>query len=55
MKDGEHIRFVVNRTHDGQPLAGKIRSAWEGILEDQVRREDLWCLIMSRVTSHQGP
>ncbi|WGR95727.1 MULTISPECIES: hypothetical protein [unclassified Bradyrhizobium] len=34
MKDGEEIRFVVNRMHDGQPLAGKIRSAWEGILED---------------------
>jgi hypothetical protein len=34
MKDGEQIRFVVNRMTDGQPLAGKIRSAWEGILED---------------------
>jgi integrase len=34
MKDGEQIHFIVNRTHDGQPLAGKIRSAWEGILED---------------------
>jgi integrase len=30
----EEIRFVVHRMHDGQPLAGKIRSAWEGILED---------------------
>jgi hypothetical protein len=29
MKDGEQIRFVVNRTHDGRPLAGKIRSAWK--------------------------
>ena len=29
MKDGEQIRFVVNRMHDGQPLAGKIRSAWK--------------------------
>ena len=26
MKDGEQIRFVVNRMHDGQALAGKIRS-----------------------------
>jgi integrase len=34
MRESEEIRFVVNRTHDGQPLAGKIRSAWEGILED---------------------
>jgi hypothetical protein len=34
MKNGEQIRFVVNRMNDGQPLAGKIRSAWEGILED---------------------
>jgi integrase len=34
MKDGEEIGYVVNRMHDGQPLAGKIRSAWEGILED---------------------
>jgi hypothetical protein len=24
---GEEIAFVVNRTHDGRPLAGKIRSA----------------------------
>jgi hypothetical protein len=29
--DGEEIRFVVNRMNDGRPLAGKIRSAWEGI------------------------
>ncbi|MCC8942808.1 hypothetical protein H8A97_42655, partial [Bradyrhizobium sp. Arg62] len=34
MKHDEEIRFVVNRIYDGQPLAGKIRSAWEGILED---------------------
>jgi integrase len=34
MMDDEQIRFVVNRVQDGQPLAGKIRSAWEGILED---------------------
>jgi hypothetical protein len=34
LENGEQIRFVVNRMHDGQPLAGKIRSAWEGILED---------------------
>jgi hypothetical protein len=27
MKAGEEIKFVVNRTHDGAPLAGKIRSA----------------------------
>lgn len=34
MKEGEEIGFVVNRMHDGPPLAGKIRPAWEGILED---------------------
>ena len=27
--------------HDGQPLAGKIRSAWEGILEDAGLDEDV--------------
>ena len=41
MKDGEQIRFVVNRTHDGQLLAGKIRSAWEGILEDTGLGDDV--------------
>ena len=41
MKMGEEIRFVVNRTHDGAPLAGKIRSAWEGILEDAALGEDV--------------
>jgi integrase len=41
MKDGEQIRFVVNRMHDGQALAGKIRSAWEGILEDAGLRDDV--------------
>jgi hypothetical protein len=32
---------VVNRTNDGAPLAGKIRSAWEGILEDAGLGEDV--------------
>jgi integrase len=32
---------VVNRTHDGAPLAGKIRSAWDGILEDAGLGEDV--------------
>jgi hypothetical protein len=41
MKDGEQIRFVVNRMHDGQPLAGKIQSAWEGILEDAALGDDM--------------
>lgn len=41
MKTGEEIRFVVNRMHDGKPLAGKIRSAWEGILEDAGLGEDV--------------
>jgi integrase len=41
MEDGEQIRFIVHRTHDGQPLAGKIRSAWEGILEDAGLHEDV--------------
>jgi len=41
MKDGEQIRSVVNRTHDGQPIAGKIRSAWEGILEDAGLGDDV--------------
>ena len=34
LDENEEIRFIVHRTHDGQALAGKIRSAWEGILED---------------------
>jgi integrase len=38
---GEEIRFVVNRMHDGRMLAGKIRSAWEGILEDAGLGEDV--------------
>ncbi len=37
----EEIRFVVNRMNDGQPLAGKIRSAWEGILEDAALGDDV--------------
>ncbi|MFK4398168.1 site-specific integrase [Bradyrhizobium elkanii] len=41
MRDGEQIRFVVNRLHDGQPLAGKIRSAWNGILEDAGLGDDV--------------
>jgi integrase len=41
MEDGDQIRFIVHRTHDGQPLAGKIRSAWEGILEDAGLDEDV--------------
>jgi integrase len=41
MKEGEEIRFVVNRMHDGPPIAGKIRSAWEGILEDAGLGEDV--------------
>lgn len=41
LKAGEEIRFVVNRIHDGKPLAGKIRSAWEGILEDAGLGEDV--------------
>nr|WP_256469726.1 MULTISPECIES: tyrosine-type recombinase/integrase [unclassified Bradyrhizobium] len=41
MREGEQIRFVVNRMHDGQPLAGKIRSAWEGILEDAGLGDDV--------------
>jgi integrase len=41
MKHGEEIMFVVNRTTDGAPLAGKIRSAWEGILEDACLGDDV--------------
>lgn len=41
MKEGEEIRLIVNRMHDGPPLAGKIRSAWEGILEDADLGEDV--------------
>ncbi len=41
MEEGEQIRFVVNRMHDGQSLAGKIRSAWEGILEDAGLGDDV--------------
>jgi integrase len=41
LENGEQIRFVVNRINDGQPLAGKIRSAWEGILQDAGLGEDV--------------
>jgi integrase len=41
LKDGDQIRFVVNRVHDGQALAGKIRSAWDGILEDAGLGDDV--------------
>lgn len=41
MQASDLIRFVVNRVHDGQPLAGKIRSAWEGILEDAGLGDDV--------------
>jgi integrase len=41
LKNGEQIQFVVNRVNDGQPLAGKIRSAWEGILEDAGLGDDV--------------
>jgi integrase len=41
LADGEEIKFVVNRMHDGQMLAGKIRSAWDGILEDAGLGEDV--------------
>ncbi|WP_022720577.1 tyrosine-type recombinase/integrase [Rhodopseudomonas sp. B29] len=41
MQANDLIRFVVNRVHDGQPLAGKIRSAWEGILEDAGLGDDV--------------
>ena len=41
LKDGEEIRFIVHRMHDRQPLAGKIRSAWEGILLDTGLDEDV--------------
>ena len=41
LEDGEEIRYVVNRMHDGRPLAGKIRSAWERILEDAGLGQDV--------------
>lgn len=41
MDDNDEIRFIVHRMHDGQPLAGKIRSAWEGMLEDAGLDEDV--------------
>jgi len=41
LENGDQIRFVVNRINDGQPLAGKIRSAWEGILQDAGLGEDV--------------
>jgi hypothetical protein len=37
----KEIRFVVNRTHDGQPLSGKMRTAWDGILRDACPGEDV--------------
>jgi hypothetical protein len=39
--ENDAIRFVIHRTHDGQPLAGKIRSAWEGLLEDAALGADV--------------
>jgi hypothetical protein len=39
-RDGANL-FVVNRMHDGQLLAGKIRTAWEGILEDAGLGDDV--------------
>lgn len=41
LDNGEQIQFVVNRVNDGQPLAGKIRSAWEGILHDAGLGDDV--------------
>lgn len=41
LEKGDQIRFVVNRMQDGQPLAGKIRSAWAGILEDAGPGDDV--------------
>jgi len=41
LENGDQIRFVVNRINDGQPLAGKLRSAWEGILQDAGLGEDV--------------
>jgi hypothetical protein len=41
MGPSEEIRFVVHRMQDGQPLAGKIRSAWECILRDAGLDEDV--------------
>jgi integrase len=41
LENGDQIRFVVNRINDGQPLAGKIRSAWERILQDAGLGEDV--------------
>jgi len=41
LRGGEEIAFVVNRTHDGGPLSGKIRSAWEGILQDAGLSDDV--------------
>jgi hypothetical protein len=41
MTDRGQIRFVIYRMQDGQPLAGKITSAWEGILEDTGQGDDV--------------
>ena len=41
LENRDQIRFVVNRVQDGQPLAGKIRSAWDGILEDAGLGDDV--------------
>lgn len=41
LRDGEEIRFVVNRTLDGAQLSGKIRSAWEGMLQDAGLEHDV--------------
>ncbi|MBB1090771.1 hypothetical protein HUU61_05675 [Rhodopseudomonas palustris] len=41
MQANDSIRFFVNHIHDGQPRAGKIRSASEGILEDAGLGDDV--------------
>ena len=41
LQDDDEIRFVINHAHDGQPLAGKIRSAWDGILADAGLGDDV--------------
>jgi hypothetical protein len=50
MKEGEEIRFVINRMHDGQPLAGKIRSA-SSRMQALVRT---WCGIRSGIPRLRG-
>jgi hypothetical protein len=47
-RDGEKIRFVVNRTHDGGPLSGKIALLGKAFLK-MLAWAKTWCGIRSAI------